>query len=109
MLDILALNPLNSTDVIFFIVIAAIVVLAIGFYFLLPVINRKQYKEQRSNLKKREAAFQSNIRRTDGMQPIGTEETEEPRQSRAESEEQTVPEEFSGELPVDPTENLNEE
>ena len=85
MLDILALNPLNSTDVIFFIVIAAIVVLAIGFYFLLPVINRKQYKEQRSNLKRREAAFQSNIRRTDGMQPIGTEETEEPRQSRAES------------------------
>ena len=40
--------------------------ICVGVYFLIPVLNKKQYREQRENLKKREAAFQSNIRRTDG-------------------------------------------
>lgn len=67
MLGLLLLNSLNSTDVIFFVVIAAIVVLCIAVYFLIPVINRKQFREQRENLKKREVAFKSNIQRS-GMQ-----------------------------------------
>ncbi len=66
MLDFLALNPLSSTDIIFFIVLGVLAVLCVGVYFLIPVLNKKQYREQRENLKKREAAFQSNIRRTDG-------------------------------------------
>lgn len=66
MLDLLALNPLNQTDIIFFIVLAVIVVLCVGVYFLIPVFNKKQYKELRDNLEKREVAFKSNIRRTGG-------------------------------------------
>lgn len=68
MLGLLALNPLNDVDVVFFIVLAVIVALCIAVYFLIPVINKKQYREQRDNLKKREVAFKSNIRRTDGAQ-----------------------------------------
>ncbi len=66
MLGLLALNPLNSTDIIFFIVLAAIVVVCVAVYFLIPVFNKKQYKEQRDNLKKREVAFKSNIQRVSG-------------------------------------------
>ncbi len=62
-LDSLALKP---TDIIFFIVLASIVVLCVVVYFLIPVFNKKQYQEQRENLKKREVAFKSNIQRTDG-------------------------------------------
>ncbi len=69
MLSLKALNSfaLNPTDIVFFIVLAVIVVLCVAFYFLIPVINKKQYREQRENLKKREVAFKSNIKRTDGM------------------------------------------
>ncbi len=66
MLGLLALNSLGTTDIIFFIVLAALVVLCVGVYFLIPVLNKKQYREQRENLKKREAAFNSNVQRTDG-------------------------------------------
>ena len=65
MLALLELNKLKSTDIVFFIVLAVIVVLCIGVYFLIPVFNKKQYKEQRDNLRKREVAFKSNISRSD--------------------------------------------
>ena len=57
MLGLLALNDLRPVDVTFFIVIGALVALCIAIYFLIPVINRKQYKEMRDNLKRREVAF----------------------------------------------------
>ena len=58
MIELLAaLNPLRSVDIVFFVVIAAIIVLVVAVYFLIPVINRKQYKEMRENLNKREVAF----------------------------------------------------
>lgn len=60
MLKLLALNALGKTDVWFFIACAAIVVIAVVVYFLVPVFNKKQYREQRENLKKREAAFKAN-------------------------------------------------
>lgn len=68
MLSLQALNAfaLSMTDIIFFIVLGVLVVLCVAFYFLIPVINKKQYQEQRETLKKREAAFKSNITRTDG-------------------------------------------
>lgn len=66
MLNLLALNPLNQTDIIFFIVLAVIIALCVGVYFLIPIINKKQYQELRDNLKNREAAFKSNIQRADG-------------------------------------------
>lgn len=75
MLGLLALNPLGSVDIIFFVVIGALIALAVAIYFLIPVFNKKQYKEQRENLKKREASFKANIQRTDGMV---TEPTQEP-------------------------------
>ena len=61
MFKLLALNALKDTDIIFFVALAAIVVLAVAIYFLIPVFNRKQYREQRDNLKKREVAFKSNL------------------------------------------------
>lgn len=99
MLGLLALNSLSSTDTIFFIVLAAIIVLCIGVYFLIPVINKKQYRELRDNLKKREAAFKSNVQRTDGA-PIFVDDP---------SEEEDLPAEqimtFSDDMPLDPTED----
>ncbi len=68
--SLLALNPLSSTDIIFFVVLGVLVVLCIVAYFLIPVINKKQYQEMRDNLKKREAAFQSNVKRTDGSPSV---------------------------------------
>ena len=68
---LLALNKLGSTDIVFFVVLAVLVVLCITVYFLIPLINKKQYMEMRDNLKKREAAFKSNVQRTDGAAPIG--------------------------------------
>ncbi len=96
MLGLLALNPLNTTDIVFFIVLAAIVALCIGVYFLIPVFNKKQYKELRDNLKKREAAFKSNVRRTDGL----------PTQSDVSSAEQAPSARMSSDdIAVDPAEN----
>ncbi len=69
--SLLALNPLNSTDIVFFIVLAVLVALCIVFYFLVPILNKAQYQEMRDNLKKREDAFKSNVRRTDGSTATG--------------------------------------
>ena len=53
------LNKLGSVDVGFFVGCAVTVVLIVAIYFLIPVFNKKQYQEQRDNLKKREEAFRS--------------------------------------------------
>lgn len=55
------INSLPQVDVIFFIICGALIAVAIGVYFLIPVLNKKQYKEQRDNLRKREEAFKSNL------------------------------------------------
>jgi len=54
------INALGPVDVVFFIVCAVLIAAIVGIYFLIPVINKKQYQEQRENLKKREEAFKSN-------------------------------------------------
>lgn len=65
MLNVLStLNALKSTDIIFFICCIVAVGIAIGVYFLIPVINKKQYQEQRENLRKRENAFKANKKTT---------------------------------------------
>lgn len=99
MLGLLALNSLSSTDIVFFIVLAVIIVICIGVYFLIPVINKKQYRELRENLKKREAAFKSNVQRTDGT-PIFVDDPTEEENFPAEP---TVT--FSDDMPLDPTED----
>lgn len=60
MLELLA-NTLGAWDIGFFVACAVIVAAIVGFYFLIPIINKKQYQEQRENLKKREAAFKANL------------------------------------------------
>lgn len=60
------LNTLSTADVVFFSVCAGIVVLCVAIYFLIPAFNRKEYREARENLEKREKSFRANIQRTDG-------------------------------------------
>ncbi len=64
-----ALNKVSYVDQIFFIVCAVIIALIVAVYFLIPVFNKKLYKEQRENLHKREAAFKSN---KESVQPAET-------------------------------------
>lgn len=56
------INQLKVVDIVFFIVCVAIVAIGVGIYFLIPVFNKKQYQEQRDNLRKREEAFKSNAK-----------------------------------------------
>ena len=51
------LNKLKSADLYFFIAIGAIILICVLIYFLIPVFKRKQYEEQRQNLKKREVEY----------------------------------------------------
>ncbi len=64
MVNLLAINSLGSVDIIFFVVIAVLIALAVGIYFLIPVLNKKQYQEQRDNLHKREEAFNASVKST---------------------------------------------
>ena len=57
------LNKLKSADLYFFIAIGAIILVCLLIYFLIPVFKRKQYEEQRQNLKKREATFRANLKK----------------------------------------------
>ncbi len=75
----LCLNSVSNVDAVFFIICAVIIVLIVAIYFLIPVFNKKLYQEQRDNLHKREAAFKSNLQKTQSA------ETEE--QPEAEKEE----------------------
>ena len=66
MLRLLAeLNRLGTVDIIFFVVCAVIIVACVAVYFLIPVINKKQYQEMRDNLSKREVAFKANAKAAD--------------------------------------------
>lgn len=56
------LNKISKIDRNFFLIILGIIVLCVAIYFLIPVINRKQYKTQRENLQKREEVFKANLR-----------------------------------------------
>ena len=82
MLSLLAaLNKLRAGDVWLFIVIGVIIGLCILIYFLIPVINKKQYQEMRDNLKRREVAFNAN--KQDGEAPEEV-EAEQPTEEQAE-------------------------
>lgn len=58
--SLLLLNGLKSVDIGFFIGCGVVIALIIAVYYLIPVFNKKQYEEQRENLRKREAAFRAN-------------------------------------------------
>ena len=63
----------------------AIILVIVGFYFLIPVFNKKQYAEQRENLRKREKSFKANLQHKE--EPVVIEEPQE-----AEPQEETVEE-----------------
>ncbi|MGM9968807.1 MAG: hypothetical protein ACI35S_00255 [Anaeroplasma sp.] len=56
------LNALKKADIIFFSVCIGIIVVAVAIYFLIPIINRKEYAQRRENLKKREETFRANLK-----------------------------------------------
>ena len=82
MLGLLALNSLGAWDIGFFVACALIVVAIVAIYFLIPVFNKKQYQEQRDNLKKREVAFKANLKAS------GIEDTAEQEQPEGEQTEE---------------------
>ena len=53
------LFSLGKVDTIFLFVIIGVILVGVGIYFLIPILNRKQYQQMRENLAKREAAFKS--------------------------------------------------
>lgn len=57
-----ALNKIKNVDKAFFIICAVIIAVIVAVYFLIPVFNKKFYQEQKDNLRKREAAFKSNLK-----------------------------------------------
>lgn len=61
-MEFLALNRLKFyPDILFLIIVLVIIALVVGMYFLIPLLNRKKYQEQREALKKREEEFKANL------------------------------------------------
>ena len=57
------LIELTGPDLMFLIVIISIVAACVIIYLLTPIIKRKQFEEQRANLKKREETFRANLKK----------------------------------------------
>ena len=70
------LNSLKTPDIVFFSLIAVVVVLCIAIYFLIPIVKKKEYEERRENLKKREAVFRANLKNLQA-ENVKVEETKE--------------------------------
>ena len=54
------LLELPAVDVIFFTFLLVLVLIAVALYFLIPVFNKKKYKQARDEYKAREEAFRKN-------------------------------------------------
>ena len=83
-----ALNKIGKVDQAFFIVCAVIIALIVAVYFLIPVFNKKFYKEQRENLHKREAAFKSNLKNSQAATDEEQEQQEAEVQANADSSDE---------------------
>lgn len=53
---------INPVDIVFLIIIAVVVAGIVAFYFLQPIIRRKEIEEQRANFVKREETFRKNLK-----------------------------------------------
>ena len=51
---------LKNSDIIFFITILVIIAICVGIYFIIPVLNKKKYKQAREELETREKAYHEN-------------------------------------------------
>ena len=58
------LNSIGPVDRVFLWIIVGSIAAAVAFYFLIPLFKKKQYKEARENLQKREASFRAATGRT---------------------------------------------
>ena len=67
------LFTVTTPDLIFFIVLLAIVLVFLGVYLLTPIVKRKQFAEARANLKKREETFRANLKKLNSEQNQTTE------------------------------------
>lgn len=101
-----ALNKLKDVDIAFFIVCAAIVVLIVAVYFLIPVFNKKFYREQRENLHKREASFKSNLQSAHAGE--AAQEEGEKREDAEAGEEDAEPQSGNGEPEAGASEEASE-
>ena len=57
------MHGLKGVDVTFFIVAAIALALLVALYFLIPLLNAKQARIQRENLRKREIEFNANLQK----------------------------------------------
>ena len=57
---------INPVDVVFLVIILVVIAGIVTFYFLQPVIRRKEYAEQRANFAKREETFRQNLKALQG-------------------------------------------
>lgn len=58
------INAIGSVDIAFFIIAGIALGLLVALYFLIPLLNAKQYKAQRENLSKREIEFNKNLEKS---------------------------------------------
>lgn len=68
---------INKVDIIFLIIIAVVVIGIVTFYFLQPIIRKKEIEEQRANFVKREATFRENLKALQGQSEDTIENKEE--------------------------------
>ena len=78
------LNKIGKIDTIFFLSILAIILIIVGIYFLIPVFNKKQYAEQRENLRKREKSFKANLQHSEEPMVVEADTTGEPQKETEE-------------------------
>ena len=57
---------INTVDIWFAAIILVVIIGIVTFYFLQPVIRRKEYEEQRANFAKREETFRENLKALQG-------------------------------------------
>ena len=64
----------NSVDIVFFIICAVIIGVAVGMYFLIPVIQHKKYEERRQRLREREEAFYASRKASNAVESSNLDE-----------------------------------
>lgn len=90
---LLFVNKLPPVDIWFFALCGVAIVAIVAVYFLIPVFNKKQYKEQRDNLKKREESFKAT--RTATVEETATEAEATPVELDAAAESTAKPKKSS--------------
>ena len=77
MLKSTLLFTLKKPDLIFAIILAAIIGVFILVYILTPIVKKKQFDEAKANLRKREETFRANLQRLNGGTANPDEEIQE--------------------------------